>query len=93
MASPTPYHDDDPPPRGMGRLYGDCSGLKGVPASEMRHRRPSEYSLRRLHRMLIIAACHDRGIAAKIVAEFLGMSAVHVRKIYRDKVKAQSRGR
>lgn len=95
MPSPVPYQDDAPPRsfglRGNPRLYGDMSGLKGRPTSEFRARKPSASKARRMHLYLVIAACHDAGLSAKIVAEFLDITDRHVRRIYALKVKAQGK--
>jgi hypothetical protein len=90
MASPEPYRDDDRPPWGSPRLYGDVAGLGGKPTGTLRHRKPSESSARRMHQMLIIAACHDAGLSAKIVARTLDLSDRHVRRIYLLKTKAEA---
>lgn len=91
MPSPMPYTDDDRPGRGWPRVYGDLSGLRAVPTVSLRHRRPSEASLRIMHQKLIIAACHDAHLSARIVAESLGLSDRHVRRIYRQKANAETR--
>lgn len=91
MTEAGPYRDPDRPPRGSPRLYGDCSGLAGVPTAQLRHRSPSEWARRQVHQKLIIAACHDARIAPRIVADFLGLKPRRVQMIYRMKVCAESR--
>jgi hypothetical protein len=91
MASPVPYRDDDPRPRGSARLHGNVAELGGTPTARLRHRKPSEWSVRQIHQKLVIAACHEARLPAKIVAEFLGISAYHVRRIYRQKASADRR--
>jgi hypothetical protein len=65
--------------------------LAGQTTGTYRHRKPSESSRKRMHMRLIIAACHDAGLSAKIVAGSLGITDRHVRRIYLAKSKAKGR--
>jgi hypothetical protein len=89
MASPQGYRDDDRPPWGSPRLYGDMEGLEARATGTLRHRKPSESSARRMHQMLIIAACHEARLASKIVAKTLGVSLRSVQRYYQLKAKAE----
>lgn len=90
MASPQAYRDDDRPPWGSPLLYGDMTGLGGKPTGRLRHRKPSEWQARRMHQMLIIAACHEARLSSKIVANSLGVNIRTVQRCYRQKAKADA---
>lgn len=91
MASPAAYDNTGYGLRGSPQLFGDMAGLRCVPTSTLRRRIPTESGIHRMHVYLVVAACHDANLSAKIVAESLGITERHVRRLYAKKAKAQGR--
>lgn len=91
MSSPAAYDNCRFSLRGSPELYGDMDELRGIATSRLRRRQPSESKIHRIHLYLIIAACHDAKLSSKIVAESLGITDRHVRRLYAQKAKNQRR--
>lgn len=86
MSSPTPYFDEDRPPRGSPKLYGEMTGLRGVPTSALRgDPKPTlttrQRRIRRKH--LIIFLARVNGLSLSFIADAFDLSPPEILRVCR----------